>query len=461
MCLPLLVAQIAWASLATTRPSDQELKARIAALETRIDTLQTTQAQRNAEIQQSIRTVMADADSQSGQDVDFPNGWDPGVGFVLQSAGGDYSLHPGVILQFRNETTYREKIPPGGGGETGSTGYNIENGFEVTRARLLLEGNVISPNFTYFLQLADDSTLGQPTLLDAYIMYRISQQSPIAVKAGQFKDPVWHEANLLPSMLMAVDRSVVNQLIGGGQTDRVEGAEVIYDQDRLRDLLAFTNGYNSQNSKFVNHGGQGTEVGAGEGVTPTNFGISGRGEYLLVGNREPDYNPFVQYDQFTALDARQDIVIVGGGFDYSESGRDKILFHSVDVEYNGPAGWSAYAAYLASYREADTDKGAPGGYYYDDGFLVQAAYLFGSSIEPFVRYDYTYLNGNSLPGINKDVIHEITMGANWYIHGQKLKATLDASWLPNGIPTDAEGLGLLQDDGHNEFTLRAQMQVAL
>ena len=41
------------------------------------------------------------------------------------------------------------------------------------------------------------------------------------------------------------------------------------------------------------------------------------------------------------------------------------------------------------------------------------------------------------------------------------KEPLDASWLPEGSPTDATALGILKDTGRNEFVLRAQFQLAL
>jgi hypothetical protein len=78
-----------------------------------------------------------------------------------------------------------------------------------------------------------------------------------------------------------------------------------------------------------------------------------------------------------------------------------------------------------------------------------------------VRYDYTHLDGKALTGVAQDNIHEITIGANYYLYGQRAKLTLDASFLPNGCPTDVDSLGILQDDGHNEFFLRAQFQLAI
>ena len=58
-------------------------------------------------------------------------------------------------------------------------------------------------------------------------------------------------------------------------------------------------------------------------------------------------------------------------------------------------------------------------------------------------------------------MQEITIGANYYLYHQNAKFTLDASWLPNGAPADADALGILKDSGHNEAVLRLQFQLAL
>ena len=391
----------------------------------------------------------------------LPEIYDPSEGFLLQTADRSFSLHPAFMAQFRAVANFRQGITQStGGGEAGGIGADNQFGFEVRRLRFSLDGNVLTPNIMYYVQFAADqgSSVG---LLDAYVLYRISDQSPLALKAGQFKDPVWHEQNLLPSNLLAADRSLVNALIGGGQTQRVQGMAIIYDQDNLRGQLVAHDGYNSQNTSFVEAGGMGNEVGAGAGVTPTDFGLSVRAEDLVIGDRTPEFNPFVEYDQFTALRAKQDIVVLGGGADYSQSGSDNVTFHTLDASYESVSGLSAYAAYLGAYRHIHALKGVPLGNYYDSGALAQAGYMLTSRIEPFVRYDYTHLDGSALTGVSQDNIHEITVGANYYFHGQRAKATVDVSYLPNGCPTDVDTLGILKDDGHAEIFVRMQVQIEI
>jgi hypothetical protein len=177
-------------------------------------------------------------------------------------------------------------------------------------------------------------------------------------------------------------------------------------------------------------------VGGESGVTPTDYGFSTRVEYMLIGNRTPAYNPFLEYDQFTSRHARQDILIVGAGADYSQAGANDEILHSVDVQYNQVGGFSAYAAYYGTYRKIDANEGvSPAGYYYDNGFEAQVAYLIGQKFEPFGRYDLVHFDPSStrqVTGLTTHVLQEITVGANYYIYGHKLKLTADATYLPNG-----------------------------
>jgi hypothetical protein len=116
---------------------------------------------------------------------------------------------------------------------------------------------------------------------------------------------------------------------------------------------------------------------------------------------------------------------------------------------------------MASYRDIHTNQGVVKGHYYDPGFVVQVGYLVTPKIEPFARYDYSYLPLGSTTGLVTGEVQEITVGANYYLYKQNVKITLDASWLPNGAPSDSDALGILKDSGHNEFVARVQFQLAI
>jgi Phosphate-selective porin O and P len=458
------VASIARAdSAATSRPSPRQsgadLRQELDELNAKVDRLENRQ-QGAAEPGIGGWTISTSGDSpQFFSNAGLATGYDPLIGFVIRSDNGEFSLHPGIVFDFRNMTSYRERLAPGNGSEVPRPRYSTENGFDVTRLRLTLDGN-FTKNVTYALQFQDDQGANFG-LLDAYAVYHFND-SPFAIKAGQFKDPVWHERSLPEPTLLAVDRSLVEALLGGGQASRVQGVSFMYDQGPLRAQAVIHDGFDSINTKFFDSGGIAGGVGGGAGVTPMDYGFSARAEGLLIGNRTPQFNPFTQYDRgFTALGAGQDILVLGAGGDFSQAGANSILLHSVDLQYDNTNGCSAYVAYLGSYRDLTHNQGVAPGHYYDPGFVVQAAYLVTPKIEPFARYDYTYLARGSAPSLATGEVQEITIGANYYIHKQNLKLTLDASYLPNGAPADSDALGILKDSGNNEVVVRAQFQLAL
>ena len=446
------------ASGPTTQPDsatqDQaELRSEVNQLKAKVERLESNQSAA------STRPSIPGTNPAAFPAFHLTSGYDPAVGFVLRSDDGQFSLHPGMVVDFRYMASYREKLPANSGSEVATPGYTTEEGFNVSRFRITFDGRV-TQNFTYFLQLQGDegTSFG---MLDAYGAYHFGS-SPFALKVGQFKDPIWHERNLSEADLLAVDRSLAETLLGGGQTARVQGAGIIYDQDRLREQLIFHGGFNGGNTKFFDTGGLGTGVGGGAGVTPTNFGASTRTELLILGNRTPDFNPFTEYDkQFSALEDTQDILVAGAGLDFSQAGNNDVIFHTADIQYDCTCGFSAYAAYLGTYRALHTNQGVAKGYYYDPGFVVQVAYLVLPKIEPFARYDYAYLPMGSTTSLSTGEVQEITAGVNYYVYHQNLKVTFDASWLPYGAPSDVDVMGILKDSGHGEGVLRLQFQLAI
>ena len=389
-------------------------------------------------------------------------GWN-GNQFVLQSGDGNFTLHPGVVADIRDVLSYREHVPAGGGGsEVTKGGFDTQNGVDVTRLRLLFDGTLFH-QVSYLFQFSADQG-SSLTLFDAVATYHVGE-TPFSVKAGQFKDPVWHERNVSEAYLMAVDRTLVEQFLAGGQGSRVQGGAVTYDRDRLRAQVVAHDGFDSQNTKFFDAGGVPSGVGGAAGVTPTDYGFSTRVEYMLIGTRTPGYNPYLEYDQFSSLHARQDILVAGGGADYSQAGANDVVLHSADLQYNRTDGFSAYGAYYGSYRKIKTNEGVfPAGSTYAYGFEAQAALLILDHFEPFGRYDLIHFDPNDLrqvKGLNTRILQEITVGANYYVYGQKLKLTADASYLPNGSPADADAQGVLKDSGHNELVVRGQVQLAI
>jgi predicted porin len=163
------------------------------------------------------------------------------------------------------------------------------------------------------------------------------------------------------------------------------------------------------------------------------------------------FGDWKSYADFTALGNKKDLLVVGAGFDWSQNGDTDVVRHSVDAQWEaGPFG--VFAGFYGRYLDG------AGGSTWDWGGVAQAGYLLNSQWEVFGRYSYLDLEDT---GGSEDTFHELTLGVNYYIHKHNLKVTVDGSWLPNGSPADLDAIGVLANDGNNQFILRAQLQFFL
>jgi hypothetical protein len=223
--------------------------------------------------------------------------------------------------------------------------------------------------------------------------------------------------------------------------------------DALRADVTLHDGYNSDNTPFTESGGT-----AAVAVGPTDWGVSGRVEIFAIGADSKK-----QYDDFTAMKNKQDLLVVGGGVDYSMAGNNHALFHSVDAQYENTNGLGVYAAVVGLDRETSTGGLAPGApelSLYDWGVLVQAGYMLNERYEVFGRWDVTFIDDAVLAAGDEDTINEFTVGVNRYFRGHSAKFTVDASYLPDGSHGNEAGIGVLASD-EEQFVVRGQFQLLL
>jgi hypothetical protein len=260
------------------------------------------------------------------------------------------------------------------------------------------------------------------------------------VRGGQFKDPLLHEQLVSGRRQLAVDRSLLSLTMTESSENYIQGVSLIYDQANqpLRAEMAFTDGVGSVNTTWRDFP-----------ETNADFGVAGRVEYFVFGDRK-------QYEDFTALGNTKDLLVLGAAGDITQAGSDTVYLHTLDAQWENTTGVSAYGAYVA--RFVDTS----GGDSYDWGFQVQGGYLFNSRWEGFARYDFIKLEDGVAfaGGGTEDSFHEFTLGVNYYIQRHFAKFTVDGSYLPNGAPSNQIGLGELAGSDA-EFVLRAQFQLVL
>ena len=436
-----LCATSAWAD----QPGQADLQQQVQQLQQQVKELQAQRANPSftaKDVDATVDSVLHDSARRSqllAETGGFYGGWMDDQ-FTIQSADGNYSMHPGIHFQFRNNTNYNQN-----GGSGGSD--NTDNGFEVRNLRFSLDGTAITKNLYYNFVWNTDRTNGSLINEEAYVQYKFADN--FAVKVGQFKEYIYHEQTVSDKRQLAVDRSLLNLILNGTGSPNgtgisyVQGVDLLWDNNsNLRADVAFTDGYNSRNTNFQD--------------PPTNsfdFGVQGRIEWLVFGSS------FKGYNQFSSMGNKAgDFLVIGAGGDWSQRDSLNSYHHNVDAQWNsGPL--AVYAAYVGLY----TDPGNNGSSGYDYGFLLQAGYMINTQWEVFGRYDYTHLDGtnSAVAHGSEDTFHEITVGLNYYLHGQNAKITLDAGWLPNGSPHTFNAIGVLANDGDNQYFVRAQFQLIL
>lgn len=473
------VAAAAQPQAPSTQPSQQELLDQLRALQAEVKDLRGQLHVQQQQIQQqqqrqpaapatqpaaasgapTTADLLQDLDRRQALEMNPLTGvWDPAKGFVLRSEDGAFLLHPWAFIQVRDATNYREH-----GATTG--GQSTDTGLELARMKLILDGNMFSTDFTYqfiwatLTEGAAASTGGYLFLQDAWGRYHIPN-TPFAIRAGNIRDPFDHEQILFGTRSLTPERSIVNNVLANGD-NIVKGVTFSYGFDRpnadadyspIRVEAGYTNGMRNTDTSFLGY--------------PTNtatWGAAGRVDFKLFGR-------WTDYTQFTALDDKEPLLVVGAGADFTQAGITNQFSHVVDVQFDTPNALSVYAAYLGRYTTSNA--GAPGtngahttpGVYpdtYDSTLRVQAGYLIGGHLEPFGRYEYLHFSNIELAkGSRHDEIQDITAGFNYYFLGHRAKISCAASYLPDGSPIANTQSDLLVS-GRNQVIVQAQFQLMI
>jgi phosphate-selective porin OprO and OprP len=434
---------IAWAA----EPTADELMKQIEQLQAKVQQLENNQQQSLTarDVDATVEKVLRDADrrSQLLQMEGFTAGWRDG--FRIQSANGDFMINPYFQFQFRNVTNWRD---------FDDGGDDLQNGFEVRRMKFGFRGNAFTPDLTYNFRWKTNQNGGDVILEEAQIQYFFTDD--MAFMVGQFKDNWTHEEGISSGKQLAVDRSMLNEILGGGLTDYVQGVALLFTpQDSpFRAMITYHDGLNTDNTDFQERLGGVTTV-TGADFAP-NFGVSGRVEWFVMGERSA-------YEDFSARGNTDDLLVLGAGANWTQAGSDNLILHTVDVQWETAGGLGLYGAYVGAY--AEVDPGPLGGETnaYDFGFLVQAGYMLNDRWELFGRWNVTFLDDDVIASTAEDTFHEFTLGVNYYLQGHRAKVTIDLSYLPDGTPagTNLTGIGYLAGEGDDQFAIRGQFQLLL
>ena len=404
--------------------TNEQLQQQIRELQERVQALERERNGTQEEVRRTVELIVRDAEQRShllaiGEE-EITAGYDDG--FFIRSQDDNFALRPGLLIQFRNITSIR----------TGADG-DAENGFEIRRLRPRLDGHLYSKDFTYSVVWDASRSTGEVSLLDAWVQWRFSPHW--SIKGGQFRNSWIHEGDVSDSGQLAVERSLVDAILGGSETDRVQGFALIYGPDELPVRLEATyhDGANSKNTSFQDVG--------------SDFGMSGRAEYKLAGE-------WADYRDFTARDTKHDLLVLGAGAGWTQSAGSDVIRTTIDAQYETPGRWGIYGALQGNIVRTDGESD------FEWAAIAQAGYSINRRWEPFARYTLIAVAEDGL-----DTYNEFAVGANYYLgengdFGHRAKFTFDLLYLPEGAPQDETGTGVLQSD-EAEIVLRGQFQLML
>lgn len=358
--------------------------------------------------------------------------------FFLADASRDHRMNIGAQIQFRYQATFQDDDAAFLGADNDTT-----LGFVVRRAKLKLDGNVISDRVSYKIVGAFARGSGTFNLEDAFMGYEID--SAWSVRAGQFKAPFMREELVSSSVQQFVDRSIVNETFN---QDFAQGVEVSYARDRFRAGAMISDGFGSRNTPY-NLGGE------------ADFALTARAEILLF---DPD--DWKRFKDFSSWRGSETNAMLGAGVHWqtmgetNPAGPDIDLFSATaDASLEGN-GWSAFASIV--WRRVDSAMGAE----FDDlGASVQGGLFVTDQTELIARWDAVFADSDR--GGAGDTLHSITAGFNYFFfpesHAAKLSGTISYALDPisdlAGVVSASDSIALRPDRNSGQIGLMLQMQL--
>ncbi len=428
-----------------------ELKAQMAAMEARHDAeiaaLRSAQGEkwlthaRAMEIREFVKDVLADSETRASlQGTGATGGWDKN--FYLASPDGNFSLKFAGIIQARYAYNYQ---PPENQIATpGSPVVPNESGFEMRRVELEFLGHVIDPSWEYKIKLSFNSnnavvqtgqgvqtTSNAAVLEDAYI--RKDLGNGFAIRVGQVKSQYDYEETVSGAALLFAERTILNSYFS---TKFLQVLQLEYQNDLLKVLVNF------------NDGGGNRNVSAVGGATNVEWATAGRIDLKLAGD-------WKDLREFTSARGAETSVLVGAAYNWQRGGNQNafnpnyignsdgmMISYTADANFRSD-GFSLFGAFLGNtfYDRPDAAASVT-----SLGAIAQAAYRLTDQWEVMARYEYLNVSGGTSPvaasgsglpftasSINSQHFSVYTIGANYYIHKQKVKLTADVGYAAGGI----------------------------
>lgn len=435
--------------------SQEQLVDQLKALQAKVDQMQAKQDALDAANQKATAAKVANDASHHDSllDVDaFTGGWDnKKQQFFLGTEDGRFRFHPGLILQVRYAANYREDAKKGGSSD-------FTDGFEIRRAKFFFDGNLFGPDLTYKFQWQDANNGGTPSLEYAYGQYVFLKDvagGDLALKAGQYKNPVYKEETTADTAQLMVERSMANNFVGGPSIGPyIQGIDLLYTGNNtpVHGELVFHDGANSGNTDFTNN----RDITTAPVPRALNYGVAGRVDYKVFGDWADTL------DLTGKNSGKHDLLDLGAAFDFTDANGQNDFHWAVDAQYEIAQKVALFAGvYGNDFSFRNTAAGAPTGRN-DYAGIIEGGYSLNPAWQLIARYSVTRFD-DSFKSAKQGTFNEIAAGVNYYgpngEWGNHAKVSLDLTYLPNGSPAAAglDYLATLEDK--NEFVLRSQFQL--
>jgi predicted porin len=441
------------------QPPSDDLAKKVESLEQEVRELKSQRATTPPYTARDVDTVTtAVLDDASRHTLGFPPGGSSGhdldKGFFIKSDDGNFTIYPDLLLQFRGVANDRQDAK-----KSGSS--SAESGFEMRRAKIGFYGTAFSPDLSFRFLWQDTVTGGGLSLQYGFAQYTFAHHvvgnGDLAIKVGQFKNIVFKEEFTPDRAQLMVERSLANALLGGAALgSETQGVSVLLTgaENPFHAELLFDDGIKSSNTDFRDN--QPVTVGTTTTNVATDFGVAGRVDYKIFGR-------WGDADDLTGVWGREDLLVVGGGVDFSQGDNNSTWHYTVDAQYQFLKKFVVLAALYGDHVESRNQPSISDRT--DWGAQVEAGYFFTPSLQAIARYSLVKFDHDFKTG-GADTFHEISGGVNWFFGqngqlGNRAKLTIDVNYLPNGSPASPGLDYLASPNNKDEWVVRTQLQFSL
>lgn len=419
------------------------LRDRIADLESRLgegaEASTWMSEQRAAEVRTVVDAALSDPTVQSS--FGGGNSGYDGKNFFLSSPDGRFRVRFSSQLQFRWL-----------GNSQSDRSDEFDDGFQLRRLKFGARGELgYDAPVSFKLVVQHNASTGAVIVDVAYVDFALDDVAEgLVFRVGKDKLPFLRREIISSTRQLSVDRSLSTEFF---TLDRAEMISLNYTADSWRGQVALSDGADTEETTI--------------GADPADFAVTARGELRLAGD-------WKQATETIAWLGDPQSIVLGGAVHYEIGDGDSngagatgvqgdgdYFGYTVDASYMQD-GLSLYGAFMGGHISPDDGLVLAAEDFL--GVLVDASYNLNDELAPFVRYEY-------IDNDSANAVQAVTLGANYFLDGHRLKVTGDVVWVydgdfssnPFGNSISSSGLGFpggtLNASADDVVIFRLQLQM--